>query len=218
MTLSELLLQLRGGDLFPIRVESIPENSDDLVFIGALSEFIEAAKAIQSPVVFVSTIALSKEHFLWDTPDSDDENDVDEPFDLCGVVPELKDFKSRVGENGHIDLSVPGPKGNLTFAIIEDWMVAFVELRSQALQHLRQASLEKHTQEKAADEARTQFLLKNLRGLITDKDFVHLPTQRAMLAYALDDFPELETLEESVLKSEIQNLKARIDAQGLRRK
>lgn len=218
MTLPELLLELRGEDIFPIRVEAIPEHRNDLVFMGTLSEFIEAAKAIQSQIVFVSTITLSEDHFLWDNPDADDENDVDERIDLCRVVPELNDFKTRVGEDGHIDLSIPGPRGSLTLAIAEDWFAAFVEFHSQAVQLLQQASVEMRTQEEAAEEAKTQHLLRNLRGLITDKDFVRLPTQRAMLAYALDDFPELETLKESILKAEIQNLKARIDAQGLRRK
>lgn len=218
MKLSELLLQLREDGLFPIRVESIPENRNDLVFVGSLSEFTQAAKAIQSPVVFVSAIILSEEHFLRDNPDADDENNSDQYVDLCKVLPELENLKSRIGEDGQIELSVPGPKGSLTLAIVEDWMVTFAELHSQALQLLQQEVLETRVQEDAVEEARTQHLLRNLHGLITDKDFVRLPTQRAMLAYALDDFPELETLGESVLRVEIQNLKAKIDAQGLRRK
>jgi len=219
MTLPELLSQLHGESLFPIRVESIPERRDDLVFAGSLSEFIRAAKVMQSPVVFVSTFTLSEDHFLRNSPDEEDEeDDVNERIDLCRVVPELNNLKSRIGEDGHIDLSVPAPQGSLTLQIVEDWMLTFTELHSQALHLLRQASLEKHAQEEAVEEARTQHLLRNLRGLITDRDFVRLPTQRAMLAYALDDFPELETLKESVLRVEIQNLKARIDAQGLLRK
>lgn len=215
MTLQELLSQLNNEGLFPIRVESIPEDNDDMTFAGNVREFIQAAKVIRSPMVFVSTFTLSEEHFLRNSPDEDD---VNEPIDLCRVVPELNNFKGRIGEDGHIDLSVPGPKGSLTLQIVEDWMLTFAELHSQALRLLRQASLEQHAQEEAIEEARTQHLLRNLRGLITDKEFVRLPTQRAMRAYALDDFPELETLEESVLRTEIQNLKARIDAQGLRRK
>jgi hypothetical protein len=39
-----------------------------------------------------------------------------------------------------------------------------------------------------------------------------------MRAYAIEEFPDLETLDEGDLKLEIQNLKARIDAKGLRRK
>lgn len=215
MKLSELLSQLNGEGLFPIRVESIPEDDDDMTFAGSVSEFIQAAKVMRSPMVFVSTFTLSEEHFLRNSSDEDDAN---EPIDLCRVVPELNNLKGRIGEDGHIDLSVPAPKGSLTLQIVEDWMLTFSELHSQALRLLRQASQEEHAQEEAIEEARTQHLLKNLRGLITDPEFVRLPTQRAMLAYAIDDFPELETLEESVLRTEIQNLKARIDARGLRRK
>jgi len=218
MTLTDLLSKLRKEDLFPIQVEALPEHSDDLAFVGSLSEYIDAAKALQSTVIFVSAITLSNEHFLSYAPDTDDETDPDERIDLCRIVPGLKDYMSRIGQDGHIDLSVSLSKGKLTLTIVEDWMVAFVEMRSQAQELLRQASLEKHAQEEAAEEASKQHLLRNLRGLITDENFVRLPTQRAMLAYALDDFPELESLEISVLKVEIENLKARIDAQGLRRK
>lgn len=218
MTLTDLLSKLRKEGLFPIQVEALPKHSDDLAFVGSLSEYIEAAKALQSTVIFVSAITLSNEHFLWYDPDTDEETDPDECVDLCRIVPGLKDFTSRIGQDGHIDLSISLPKGSLSLAVVEDWMVAFVELHSQAQELLRQASLEKHAQEEAAEEARRQHLFRNLRGLITDEDFVRLPTQRAMLAYALDDFPELESLEKSVLKVEIQDLKARIDAQGLRHK
>ncbi|MGZ5627854.1 MAG: hypothetical protein ACXWFA_14105 [Methylobacter sp.] len=217
MALIELLSKLRGENLFPIRVESIPDRTYDLEFVGSLSEFIEAAKAIQSPVVFVSTITLSEDDFLWDNPDSD-EIDIDEYVDLCRYVPELKEYKSKIGENGHIDLCASGLNSHLKFAVVEDWMAIFEGLHSQAVEMLRGASLEKQAQEEAAEDARIKHLLNNLRGLITDMNFVRLPTQRAMLAYALDDFPELETLGERVLKVEIQNLKARIDAQGLRQK
>ena len=188
MTLSELLSQLNGECLFPIRVESIPEDDDDMTFAGSVSEFIQAAKVMRSPMVFVSTFTLSEEHFLRYSSEEDDAN---EPIDLCRVVPELNNLKGRIGEDARIDLSVPAPKGSLTLQIVEDWMLTFSELHSQALRLLRQASQEEHAQEEAIEEARTQHLLKNLRGLITDPEFVRLPTQRAMLAYAIDDFPEL---------------------------
>lgn len=218
MTLTDLISKLRKEGLFPIQVEALPEHSDDLVFVGSFSEYIEAAKALKSTVIFVSAVTLSNEHFLWYSPDTDDETGSDERVNLCHIAPGLKDFMSRIGQDGHIDLSVSLPNGSLTLAVVEDWMVEFVDLRSQAQELLRQTSLEKHAKEEAVEEARRQHLLNNLRGLIEDENFVRLPTQLAMLAYAIDDFPELETLEKGVLKVEIQNLKARIDAEGLRRK
>jgi len=218
MTLIDLLQQLRAGGLFPIRVESMPEPSDDLVFIGSLSEFIEAAKAVQLPFVLVSSVTLSEDHFLWDSADDEDEEVANERIDFCRLVPELRKFRSRIGEDGHFDLSVPMPRGNLTLAVVEDWMAAFVELHAQARQLVRDSSQEKRAQLEAVKDARTQHLLNNLRGLISDQEFVRLPTQRAMRAYAIEEFPDLETLDESDLKLEIQNLKARIDAKGLRRK
>jgi hypothetical protein len=216
MTLKELLSKLTEKSIFPVRVESLPDRSDDLVFVGNLSEFIDAAKAIQSPVVFVSTVTLSEEHFYWDNSDFD--NVVDERIDLRQYVPELENFNDKIGLDGHFDLCAMGPNGNLKLSIVESWMDNFAELYSQAIELHEETILDKQEQEDASENERKQHLLGNLRGLITDDDFVRLPTQRAMLAYAIDDFPELETLEESILKVEIQNLKAKIDAQGLRRK
>lgn len=219
MTLNDVLPKLREERLFPILVEAIPEHGDDLEFVGSLNEYIEAAKALQATVIFVSTLTLSKEGFCWHSPEADDdETDPEDPVDLCVVVPDLKDYMNRIGQHGRIELSIPLRKGSLKMAMVEDWMDAFIELRFQAQKLLQQAFLEKQAQEEETEEAGRQHLLGNLRGLISDEGFVRLPTQKAMLAYALDDFPELEILGENLLKKEIQNLKARIDAQGLCRK
>jgi len=138
MTLIDLLSQLRAGGLFPIRVESIHELSDDVDFIGSLSEYIEAAKAVQSSYVLVSSFALSEDHFISNNVDVDvdDEEGVEVRIDLCRLVPELGKFKTKIGEDGHIDLSVPMLRSNLTLVVVEDWMVDFVALHTQAQQLL----------------------------------------------------------------------------------
>jgi len=216
MTLTELLSKLKDENVFTVRVESIPDNGDELVFIGDLREFIDAAKAMQSPVVLVSTISLSEDHFYWDS--SDLEQGMDGRVDLRKYLPELENFNNRIGLDGHFDLCTTGPNRTLKLSIVESWMANFAELYSLAVELHERSSQDKQAQEDASENERKQHLLRNLRGLITDGDFVRLPTQRAMLAYALDDFPELATLEGSILKVEIQNLKAQIDAQGLKRK
>ena len=214
MKLTELITKLHAADLLPIRVE--PISSDDLMFVGSLGEFIHSAKVMQSPFVFVSTITLSEEHFLLENPETDDEDEAN--INVCQIVPELNNFKNRIGEDGQFDLWVPATRTSLRLVIREDWLTRFLELHSQADKLLQQSLFENRAQNEAIEEARAHHLLENLRGLIADSDFIRLPTQRAMLAYALEDFPELESLDERVLKSEIQKLKAKIDAQVSRRK
>ncbi|MGH8283621.1 MAG: hypothetical protein ACRESE_07215 [Gammaproteobacteria bacterium] len=61
-------------------------------------------------------------------------------------------------------------------------------------------------------------LIKILRNLIGDPEFIRLPTQKAMKAYALEIHPELQDLEESVIRDEIQVLDGKIEAKGLRKR
>jgi hypothetical protein len=61
-------------------------------------------------------------------------------------------------------------------------------------------------------EVAARAMLAKLRGLVDDKKFACLPTQKAMLQYAIRKFPELQDLNPADLKLEIQELKARIDA------
>lgn len=221
MTLVDLLSQLRGASLSPIRVEFVPEHSYDIEFVGTLDEYIEAAKALQSKVTFVSTITLSDANFLFDDPEADDDQteiEDEERIDLCLFVPALKKFKDRIGEDGRIDLFVPLTNGRLTFSVAEDWMMTFAELHSKAQRRVQQSAQGERAQQKADDEARIQKCLGNVRDLISDKDFVRLSTQKAMLAYAIEKFPELEDCNEIYVKREIQKLKAKLEAKGIRRK
>lgn len=45
-----------------------------------------------------------------------------------------------------------------------------------------------------------------------------LPTQKAMKAYALEQHPELQDLEDRTIKDEIQVLDGKIEARGLRKR
>ena len=70
----------------------------------------------------------------------------------------------------------------------------------------------------AVEEQNNEIVLAKLRKLIDDRQFVSLPTQRAMCAYAIEAIPELEEFTDEFIRSEIQAMTAKIQARGLKRR
>lgn len=68
-----------------------------------------------------------------------------------------------------------------------------------------------------AQDDRRAHALRQISELMQDDNFIGLPTQRAMLAYALDVLEEPGALSDAELKSEIQKLNDRLVARGLRK-
>jgi hypothetical protein len=219
MTLNDFLGQIKSQGLHPICVESLSELSyDKLTFSGTLEEYLEAVKSLRSGVIFVSTIRITEEYFLYldDEEDEDDENaDI---IELCSVVPDLSKFKKRIGEDGHFDLSVPIVNGILSFSMHEEWMERLFELLNKARDLVNENRASELALIHAEEIEKSKEMIKKLHALISDKDFVRLPTQRAMQEYAIDKIPELEDLAEHELKREIQSLKAKIQARSLGKK
>lgn len=184
-----------------------------------MDEYLEAVKSLRSDVIFISAIRITEEHFLYLDDDDEDEDDADaDIIDLCSVVPELNKLKKRIGEDGHFDLSVSITSGNLSFSIHEEWMEHLVELLNKARDLVNENRDSELALIREEEIAKSKEVLKKLHGLISDKDFVRLPTQRAMQEYAIDKFPELEDVADHDLKLEIQSLKAKIQAKGLAKK
>jgi hypothetical protein len=214
MNLPDLSSQIRTQGFYPIRVESLPDSSyDNLSFVGTLAEYLEVAKVLGVKAIFVSTISVAEEHFFYQDPDENDE-----PIDLCSLVPSLRQFKAKVGEDGNLDLSIPITSGNLTFSILNEWMQTLAELLAEAREQVEEHRFNEQATKQAQISAQSQSILKKLRALITDENFTRLPTQLAMRAFAIDKYPEVETLDESTLKREIQELRAKIQAKNPRRK
>ncbi len=141
MTFEELAKEVQSIGLYPIRVESTSDEEDDLSFVGTLSEYLQAVKAIGSTVVFVSTHDLTDGLFSYQRVMDDEEEDQEDEYledeeevDLCLIEPKLSAFKENVGMVGSFDLSVPVASTNLKFKIMETWWPEFLELWSQARQ------------------------------------------------------------------------------------
>ena len=104
------------------------------------------------------------------------------------------------------------------FYLEESWWVEFSRDRDEAIQKVkedRQAVLKKMVQMRAERE---KELKKVIKSLINDDEFVKIPTQRAMKSFALEHYPELEDLSESVLTEEVRSLWDRIRSKGLHKR
>lgn len=67
-----------------------------------------------------------------------------------------------------------------------------------------------------ADEEKE--LVRLVRNLINNSEFVRMPTQRGMKEYALEMHPELSEMDDASLSREIQFLSDKIKAKGLNKK
>ena len=221
MILEDLVSELQSVRLYPIQVESCPDGDDFLSFVGTLGQYLSAAKAIGSTVTFISTMPLTSEHFLLESEEQGNEGvrERDEKsIDLRIVSPSLSQFDKKIGVVGYFQLWSPMPPNGLAYAVIEDWWQDFIELRKKAIEIVKNRNEAAQAALDAADEEQEQLALKKLHALINDKDFVRLPTQRAMRQYAVEKVPELETLDESDLKRALQDVNAKILAKGIGRK
>jgi len=245
MNSKELMEKLTSKELFPIRVEgdADKEESEGLSFIGDFDEFLEAAKTLNTRVVFIVTRILQDSDFMYEVEgpsfnednsfNDDDEEDFDyknedeEPKEiyLPTIVPSISEYKNYIGKECVFKLWLRSESCILDFYIYESWWNNFEELREKAIEKIEEDEYKimqrvEESRKKLEEERRVRGkeLVSKLRKLINDKDFVRLPTQLAMRSYALDKIPELAELEPSKLTSEIQDLNGRIIAKGYRRR
>jgi|GEM_PF-1842488 len=245
MTLKELTNIFISKNMHLILVEELSAHRANLAFVGPLDKYLEAIEVLGGRAIFVSTMSITEEHFnyapnkrvldssaislfqthqstpVWPHPtnnlvvaDEEDEEGIEETqeFDLCSVVPELENFRERIGEAGYFELSAC----NLTYSIYEEWAQEMGIWQANAKEIVDQQMLAGWESVKAERSLKWEKIIKKLQALISDKDFVRLPTQLAMRAYAIDKIPELEQLNEGRLKQEIQGLRAKVQARKIR--
>ena len=226
MTLDTITTKLVSEGFFPIRVEGSTnrDNSRGLIFVGDLDEFVRAAKALKAEVIFVTSRVLDEADFKYEADEDDQEDDdssetIDsEPIHLPSVLPSLSMFEKYIGQECAYKLSLPMAYNTLDFYTQEPWWTDFIEMVIEAVGKIEEDREAARAVQRAEREAKQKEVLDRLRKLINDSDFVRLPTQKAMLAYALDKVPGLEVVDQMTLQSEIQNLNAKIAAKGLSRK
>jgi hypothetical protein len=217
MTLSELRTQIEAAGLIPVFVVNAPpdEENERLVYSGSLAEYLEIAKSIEARTVIVYSEILEQEDFLadLDIDDQDEERANDETtVDLCNVDARLSRFRKHTGQHGIFCVSISIRDEHLDCSLEESWWHDFLEIRDAAIDQLSKQQQDRvdAARSRMRDEARAT--LAKLHTLLDDKKFTCLPTQKAMLQYALRKFPELSEMSPTVLKTEVQELKAKIDS------
>ena len=93
-----------------------------------------------------------------------------------------------------------------------------VREQSEAIESVKRKRESVWAEQEEQGRRREEELLKRLRSFIDDAEFVKLPTQVAMQAYAVEQAPELEALGDKTLRAEIRALDGKIKAKGLRAK
>lgn len=234
MTITELSQILSSQGLYPIRVEgdASRDENEGLVFIGAFDEYCAAVKVLGTKAIFLFVSELDETDFSYginsdhedDLEYGDDDSDLDEKHekedidmqvDLCLALPSLSEFKKHIGSECAFRLSAIGELADLDFYIEENWWLSFASERDKAIKKVEedQDAIRKKMYAKLAE--RKKVLIKLIRGLLNDTEFVRMPTQRSMKAYALEKYPELNEMNDFELVQEIQSLNDKIKAKGL---
>lgn len=233
MTRHELIQSLGAADLYPIPVddEIERESARGLSFLGDLNGFIQAAKVLNARCVFLAGRTMQESDFLYPEDAAKlsyaaprgriplrESAELGGNIDLREIDASLKDFDTRLGDECGFKLAVHSIPTILEYVLYSEWWQKFSALREQAIEKILQERIQAESKRIEDEERRTQQTLDSVRELINDPEFVHLPTQIAMQAYAFERIPGLDTINANTLKSEIQSLDAKIKARGLRRK
>jgi len=217
MELEELKAAFKASGILLVEVEELHDSLDSkaLRVSGNLEEYIQAAQALQNRVVFVYAQTLDEEDFLYGSEDPDAESDdTDEEQDLCATEPELQPFRAQIGAVGSFHFYAPVPEKGLSYVVVRDWYRRFYGYRYSAIESLEERAAESRAGRDREESRHLRELEGQLDGLIDDRKFARLPTQKAMLAYAKMNIAGIEELDEDRLKSVISNLAARILAKS----
>lgn len=242
MTSTDFIDLIHAKAFHPIRIEGDADKNDFSgdIFIGALDEFFLAAKALGAKTIFLTSSSLDEDDFMYpnesdDAEDQsfedqgeregedDDETETDsdefgDKVDLTVALPSLSEFKKYLTKEYAFILTAKGGSNELSFYHEEEWWKTFESQREDAIEKVdedREAIVEKMLKQQAEKDKER---IKLVRALIHDSEFVHIPTQRGMKAYATEKYPELEEMDDAIFTEEIQLLSDKIRAKGLNRK
>jgi hypothetical protein len=193
---------------------------------GNLESFIATIKAFNENIVFMQEFSFDKEDFLHE-PDEPILGEYDQPpgentINLTQFLPALEDYKKYVGQTSFLFFRVFYQNKNFAYRHNAQWFEAFTKLfeevrcifedKEKAIKD-QQAKQQTAAQEEV--DQREGYLLGLLKDLISDHKFISLKTQKAKQEYALVYYPELAELPQHILKDEISNLNARIEARKM---
>jgi hypothetical protein len=220
VTQRELCDQLSAAGLFPIPVHAGVEREDirGVLYAGDTAGFVAAAQALANRCVFVASRTLVDADFEYVDADGLSVDGKSSVINLITTQPKLGEFKTHLGAHCGHRLWVGADRPALEHLVLSPWWDSFATSRENAIAAVVRDRDAAWARQEEEEESQREALLHQLRGLITDPQFLKLPTQMAMHAYAVELVPDLEGLGEKALKAEIQALDAKIKARGLRGK
>lgn len=193
---------------------------------GDLETFIQTAKAFNENVVFMQDFSFSANDFFYksDKPILGEYETLpnEEGIDLKQFVPLLADYESYIEQISSLFFRVFYKDQIFAYWHKAEWYESFTKLFEEAQQIFEEKEQTKknereqqQNEEREAAERRENYLLNLLEDLSTDDKFISLKTQKAKQEYALVRYPELSELSQHILKDEISNLNARIEARKI---
>jgi hypothetical protein len=213
MTIAELKEKIQAAKLFPITVEADvdEDEAEGITFNGSLEEYLAAVGSLGKTSIFIATQEIDEDDFQYNlrerSYDEDDESEFEvEEINVCLINPALERFKEKIGTTGIFRLFSSLSSENLNFYIEEEWWTEFATLYNEAAENILNNKIEIQKKMQAAQKEKNKELIKAVRELRHDKEFVNLRTQRAMSTYAKEKIPELDNLEPGILRQEIQIL------------
>jgi hypothetical protein len=227
MDFEALKATIQTVGIHAVRVEQedgiFPSSKRDPRVVGSLDDYLAALTALKAPIVLVYTRPLEEDDFLYSSSgreaaddEAAEEGEGETPeIDLCKVNPALTAFKEHVRSVGTYLLTSPLQGDSLDFLIEEPWYQRFKEGWEVAVTVIDEAQAAEASRMQLEEEDRLADVIAAMDGLAEDKKFARLPTQKAMLQYALDKIPGLSDIDVSSLRMKIQDLKARIDARSI---
>lgn len=212
----QIATKLRDQGVLPVlvRESTDPDDYDGMVFDGTESEYLEIIKELNVRTVFVTSKIFTEDHLQFALEYSVTEL---EPAEKKKLLKAIESARKHIGDECELRLIVRASEFELNFHHVESWWAEFISAEQTAMDQLETIESARVENEAQALDNRRAHLLAEINELIRDENFVRLPTQRAMFAYALDSLEDASVLSEAELKSEIQKLNDRLVARGLRK-
>jgi hypothetical protein len=218
MDTTDLIKLAKDNGLCPIPVnlsEDWHDSNSLPQFQGTLQQFWDAAKALEAKAVLIESWKMEESDFERedDTGESDDDT-----ISLLTLSPSLEKYRSFVGKEYTFLLVTKGGAAEIELTVTESWWDEFQEKADEAYDNWAAGQNDKTEEEEAVQAEANEKALKSLRGLIADSGFCQLRSFRSMLEYAIERIPELDDMDDYVIRPELQTLKAKIEAKGLNKK
>ena len=220
MDYNDILGAFKKANIKPISLVRPPEDNDngDLIIKDGIDSFIICMNSLEIPIAYIYAGVFDEDEFEEENVRMLDVYGGDETINLINIVPELKAYKKHIGEHYAFELSSPIGNRMIRSIYFVEWWDAFSALKEKALQHIQENSdrfLSEIEQEEANEAERQQNVINDLSAklntLSENKEFRSFilktkQTQRAITAYAVESLPELNQLDNDILKAEINKL------------